>query len=66
MREWCKKLAAQMEQQEEPCGNPVGKPPQLVQLIKQSSENLTILLHSALIILFLLFYHICWFSEATY
>lgn len=55
-----------MEQQEEPCGNPVGKPPQLVQLIKQSSENLTILLHSALIILFLLFYHICWFSEATY
>lgn len=41
-----------MEQQE-PGGNPVGKPPRLVQLIKQSSDNITALCsdHPALIVL---------------
>lgn len=39
-------LAAQMERQEEPGGNLTGKSLQPVQLIKQSSENLIVVLCS--------------------
>lgn len=47
-----------MEQQEEPGSGLVGKSPQFVYIIKWSSGNLTILLCSAWITLFLLFHHI--------
>lgn len=48
----------QLKWQEEPGGNLMGKSLQSVQLIKQSSENLTVVLCSALITPFLLFHHI--------
>lgn len=47
-----------MEQQEEPGSSLVDKSPQFIYVIKWISENLTILLCSALITLFLLFHHI--------
>lgn len=47
-----------MEQQEDPGSSLVDKFPQFVYVMKRSSENLTMLLCSALITLFLLFHHI--------
>lgn len=47
-----------MEQQEEPGSSLMNKSPHFVYVIKWSSENLIILLCSALITQFLLFHHI--------
>lgn len=55
-----------MEQRGKAGSSLVDKSLQFVHIIKQSSENLTILLHSALITLFLLFHRILRFSEKTY